>query len=229
MGGKRKHTNTNEKSSSANNEILPFLPWRLHNVTTTAQLGVTLNLKVVAECTKGKFCRRKFPNVSVVNKEPRGTIAVFSTGAVNITGCATVEDALTIMYLFLKCIIHDKMGLYDARILNFTRSMLVVKFTTGYAINLKKMANSAKWGNVVYYVPQTFGGLTFAMKDPVCSVTVYSTGSVNITGLASAEDAQLAFLKLDLSDYKPNQDDNDDEDGNDDNKFAKSILEEMSR
>ncbi len=191
-----------KKKKKETAEILPCLPWRLHNVTVAAQLGIFVDLKMVAEVTHGKYCRADFPNVSIVNKDPRGTISVFATGAINITGCATSEDALNIMWLFLKCIMHDRLGFYDARILNFTQSMLVVKFTTGYGIDLIKMANSEEWGDKAEFTPQTFGGLCFEMTEPSCSVTVYSTGSVNITGLASFDDAQAAYLKLEFSDYQ---------------------------
>lgn len=178
----------------ASSSRMPALPWRLHNVTVTANMGCAIDLKMLAEAAPGKFKRKAFPNVMIMSSDPHGSISCFGTGSVNITGCATVDEAKSLMYLFVYHILHQRLMLYKARVLNFTSCMLVVKYTTGFEIDLEALA--LDHADSVDYNPCTFEGLTLTLHDPECKAVIYHTGSVTITGLRTLEDAQRAYRQL---------------------------------
>lgn len=180
---------------------MPATPWRLYNVGVTARMGVPIILKRLAEVTHGKYNEAEFPNVTIKTKD--GSISAFKTGSVNVTGCKTEEIGRNLMYQFVYQVLHNKLGMYDARVLNFKRNMLVVKYTTGYRLDLDKLATIDTYR--VDYTPQSFQGLHLFYPDPKCVAVIYDTGTVMLTGLKTLEDAQRVYISLDLRPYKLRQ------------------------
>lgn len=67
---------------------------RIQNMTATANLGVRLDLKMIAlKCRNTEFNPRRFGAVIMRLREPRATALIFASGKMVVTGVKSTHNA----------------------------------------------------------------------------------------------------------------------------------------
>ena len=169
----------------------PRLPLKVWNVTATANFGIEIDLKALAEATNGKYNKRKFPNVIIYSWDPQCTIAVFKPGTMLTTGSMSEYDSKISVYLLLYNVLHKRLGMLSARVLNYEVVNCVGKFSTGHYVNLDKIKE--QYPNDTQYSPKTFGGLCLDVNEYKVRFTIYYTGNINIAGARNLNILQQAY------------------------------------
>jgi TATA-box binding protein (TBP) (component of TFIID and TFIIIB) len=197
--------------------IAPRLPWKVNNVTTTAWLGTRINLVDVSEVLVCIYDVTKFPNCVFHSDDPnvKCTLLLYESGNVVTTGAKLANIARTCMYKLVRRLQKELfMDTWNTNVYNFRAVNFVGDFSTGYLIDLKKLAKSRPRN--CRYNKCHFPALRMSIKDPVCEMVVFRSGKVNISGAKSLADLHRAYKENgNLKEFKLNASEGDDDDEED--------------
>lgn len=126
--------------------------------------------------------------------EPRVTVAVGEDGTVRLGWC-TLDHAEAIRTARRVARMVQRCGHPDAKFLAFRQMSLQAKAQLPFPVRVGELAT--KWRRRVMYEPDVTGGAVFVLRNPRCTLTFYSTGTVKISaGAITPEDAHEAIRKV---------------------------------
>eukprot|EP00986_Skeletonema_menzelii_P003477 scaffold1054_cov144-Skeletonema_menzelii.AAC.6 len=142
---------------------------RLQNMSSTANLGVRLDLKQIAlRCRNTEFNPRRFAAVIMRLREPRATALIFSSGRMVVTGTKSTHNSALATRKF--AYILERVGFQPAGMLDFKVQNIVGTVDVGFPIRLEGLV---------------FAHPTFSSYEP----ELFPGGKVVITGAKT--EAQL--------------------------------------
>ena len=164
---------------------------RLQNMSSTADLGVRLDLKQIAlRCRNTEFNPRRFAAVIMRLREPRATALVFASGKLVITGTKSTHNSS----LATKKIAYilERVGFQPAGFINFKVQNIVGTVDAGFPIRLEGVAFAHP--TFSSYEPELFPGLIYRLVQPRVCLLIFVSGKVVITG-AKTEEQMVKGLK----------------------------------
>lgn len=166
---------------------------RIQNMSSTANLGVRLDLKKIAlKCRNTEFNPRRFGAVIMRLREPRATALIFHSGKMCITGVRSTHNATLASQKFAYII--ERVGFKCNEFMDFKVQNIVGTTDVGFPIRLEGLvyAHSA----FASYEPELFPGLIYRLVSPRVVFLIFVSGKVVITGAKKESDLSLALTKL---------------------------------
>lgn len=160
----------------------------VHNITSTADFGVRVDLKLVEQnyITAEKNPRR-FKSVTLRIKEPKATVLLFESGKAVCIGTKNMNDNIISLEKIVE--ILKNLG-YEAKIQVMKIRNIAGSFNMHSEIDLNGLA--LKHWKFCEYVPELFPGLKLTLPDSRATALVFTTGKVVITGVKT-ENAMKTF------------------------------------
>jgi transcription initiation factor TFIID TATA-box-binding protein len=161
---------------------------KIENVVATVTLDVSkienekLDLMLIArKFSDVEYNPERFPGLIMRITEPRGTILLFSTGKMVITGLTSSENSVPVVKQALdrlkKCGISLEMPAIEIQNIVASGNLnCMIDLNMGAIV----LENSM-------YEPEVFPGLIYRMKDPKAVFLIFSTGKVVCTGARNKE------------------------------------------
>jgi transcription initiation factor TFIID TATA-box-binding protein len=166
---------------------------RIQNMSSTANLGVRLDLKKIAlKCRNTEFNPRRFGAVIMRLREPRATALIFHSGKMCVTGVKSTHNATLASQKFAYII--ERVGFKCNEFMDFKVQNIVGTADVGFPIRLEGLvyAHSA----FASYEPELFPGLIYRLVSPRVVFLIFVSGKVVITGAKKESDLSLALTKL---------------------------------
>jgi transcription initiation factor TFIID TATA-box-binding protein len=166
---------------------------RIQNMSSTANLGVRLDLKTIAlKCRNTEFNPRRFGAVIMRLREPRATALLFASGKMVVTGVKSTHNATLAAKKF--AYIVEKVGFAPQEFMDFKVQNMVGTADVGFPIRLEGLvyAHSA----FASYEPELFPGLIYRLVSPRVVFLIFVSGKVVITGAKKESDLSSALTKL---------------------------------
>jgi transcription initiation factor TFIID TATA-box-binding protein len=166
---------------------------RIQNMSSTANLGVRLDLKTIAlKCRNTEFNPRRFGAVIMRLREPRATALLFASGKMVVTGVKSTHNATLAAKKF--AYIVEKVGFAPQEHIEFKVQNMVGTADVGFPIRLEGLvyAHSA----FASYEPELFPGLIYRLVSPRVVFLIFVSGKVVITGAKKESDLSSALTKL---------------------------------
>mmetsp|Transcript_18478 Transcript_18478/g.38748 ORF Transcript_18478/g.38748 Transcript_18478/m.38748 type:complete len:302 (-) Transcript_18478:135-1040(-) len=166
---------------------------RIQNMSSTADLGVRLDLKQIAlRCRNTEFNPRRFAAVIMRLREPRATALLFSSGRMVVTGTKSSHNSSLATKKF--AYILERVGFQPQSYIDFKVQNIVGTVDVGFPIRLE---------GVVYahptfssYEPELFPGLIYRLVQPRVVLLIFVSGKVVITGAKKEEDLVEGLRKV---------------------------------
>lgn len=166
---------------------------RLQNMSSTANLGVKLDLKKIAlKCRNTEFNPRRFSAVIMRLREPRATALIFASGKMCVTGVKSTHNANLAVKKF--CYIIERVGFKAKEFVDFKVQNIVGTADCGFPIRLEGLVyhHSA----FASYEPELFPGLIYRMVSPKVVFLIFVSGKIVITGAKKESDLSTALTKI---------------------------------
>lgn len=166
---------------------------RIQNMSSTANLGVRLDLKKIAlKCRNTEFNPRRFGAVIMRLREPRATALLFASGKMVVTGVKSTHNATLAAKKFAYVV--EKVGFEPQEFMDFKVQNIVGTADVGFPIRLEGLvyAHSA----FASYEPELFPGLIYRLVSPRVVFLIFVSGKVVITGAKKESDLSSALTKL---------------------------------
>jgi transcription initiation factor TFIID TATA-box-binding protein len=161
----------------------------------------TIDCKKVLENVKGTYIKPGTP--AIVHKLPdkSSTALIFKSGKIVITGARSEEQfkpELEKHLEILKTCVHNDLYLESFEIYN-----VVSKGKIHFDYSLVEMSKNEE---NCHFEPENYAGLSYRNRDLNVTLTIFSTGIVNLTGAKSEKIAEQAFKDIIpiLEKYKTN-------------------------
>lgn len=182
------------------------LKLRITNVTTTAWLGVTVNLTDISNVLICMYDRKRFPNCVYQSKYPKCTILIYESGKIVTIGTKTPEYAQTAIYLLvLKLYVLLPHTMWESDVYNFRVVNNVGSFCTGFLLDLPRLHQENRLSGKATYNKNHFPAARYKTSAPlpVTTLTVFKSGRVNIAGAKTPKDLSLVYNSLkNMKQYK---------------------------
>jgi transcription initiation factor TFIID TATA-box-binding protein len=165
---------------------------RIQNMSSTANLGVRLDLKKIAlKCRNTEFNPRRFGAVIMRLREPRATALIFHSGKMCVTGVKSTHNATLASQKFAYII--ERVGFKCNEFMDFKVQNIVGTADVGFPIRLEGLvyAHSA----FASYEPELFPGLIYRLVSPRVVFLIFVSGKVVITGAKKESDLLVEFKK----------------------------------
>jgi len=174
---------------------------RIQNMSSTANLGVKLDLKQIAlRCRNTEFNPRRFAAVIMRLREPRATALIFASGKMCITGTKSSHNSSLAAKRFAYII--DRVGYTPQKLIDFKVQNIVGTTDMGFPIRLEGLA----YAHSAYasYEPELFPGLIYRLESPKVVFLIFVSGKLVITGAKTEADLCEARRKMGpvLEEYK---------------------------
>ena len=165
---------------------------QVHNVTSSVNMGVRLDLKEIAlRCRNTEFNPTRFSACIMRLREPKSTALMFTTGKCVVTGSRSAHNSHLAARKF--GYILSKVG-FPVKSLDFKIQNIVAATDVGFPIRLEGLALShAKFAS---YEPELFPGLIYRMLEPKVVLLLFVSGKVVITGGKSEADLARAMERI---------------------------------
>lgn len=166
---------------------------RIQNMSSTANLGVRLDLKKIAlKCRNTEFNPRRFGAVIMRLREPRATALIFASGKMVVTGVRSTHNATLAAKKFAYVV--ERVGFQPKEFMDFKVQNIVGTADVGFPIRLEGLvyAHSA----FASYEPELFPGLIYRLVSPRVVFLIFVSGKVVITGAKKESDLSSALTKL---------------------------------
>jgi transcription initiation factor TFIID TATA-box-binding protein len=150
---------------------------RIQNMSSTANLGVRLDLKKIAlKCRNTEFNPRRFGAVIMRLREPRATALIFHSGKMCVTGVRSTHNATLASQKFAYII--ERVGFKCNEFMDFKVQNIVGTADVGFPIRLEGLvyAHSA----FASYEPELFPGLIYRLVSPRVVFLIFVSGKVVI-------------------------------------------------
>lgn len=166
---------------------------RIQNISSTANLGVRLDLKKIAlKCRNTEFNPRRFGAVIMRLREPRATALIFASGKMCITGVKSTHNATLATKKF--GYIVERVGFKPQDYLDFKVQNIVGTTDVGFPIRLEGLVYAHS--TFASYEPELFPGLIYRLVSPRVVFLIFVSGKLVITGAKTESDLSQAFTKL---------------------------------
>lgn len=166
---------------------------RIQNMSSTANLGVRLDLKKIAlKCRNTEFNPRRFGAVIMRLREPKATALIFASGKICVTGVKSTHNATLAVKKF--AYIVERVGFQPKEFMDFKVQNMVGTTDVGFPIRLEGLvyAHSA----FASYEPELFPGLIYRLVSPRVVFLIFVSGKIVITGAKKESDLSSALAKL---------------------------------
>mmetsp|Transcript_6701 Transcript_6701/g.8671 ORF Transcript_6701/g.8671 Transcript_6701/m.8671 type:complete len:266 (-) Transcript_6701:275-1072(-) len=166
---------------------------RLQNISSTANLGVKLDLKKIAlKCRNTEFNPRRFAAVVMRLREPRATALIFASGKMVVTGVKSTHNANLAAKKF--AYIVERVGFRPNEFVDFKVQNICGTADVGFPIRLEGLvyAHSA----FASYEPELFPGLIYRLVSPRVVFLIFVSGKIVITGAKKEKDLATALTKM---------------------------------
>ncbi|KAL7567955.1 hypothetical protein ACA910_019665 [Epithemia clementina (nom. ined.)] len=166
---------------------------RIQNISSTANLGIRLDLKKIAlKCRNTEFNPRRFAAVIMRLREPRATALIFASGKMVVTGVKSTHNANLAAKKF--AYIVERVGFKPNEFVDFKVQNIVGTADMGFPVRLEGLvyAHSA----FASYEPELFPGLIYRLVNPRVVFLIFVSGKVVITGAKKESDLSSALTKL---------------------------------
>jgi transcription initiation factor TFIID TATA-box-binding protein len=166
---------------------------RIQNMSSTANLGVPVDLKKIAiTCRNTEFNPRRFAAVVMRIREPRATALIFASGKMVVTGVKSTHNAALACRKF--AYIVQKVGFAVSTELDFKVQNMVGTSDVGFPIRLEGLVYAHS--TYASYEPELFPGLIYRHLSPKVVSLIFVSGKVVITGAKKETDLTSALVKL---------------------------------
>mmetsp|Transcript_2647 Transcript_2647/g.3857 ORF Transcript_2647/g.3857 Transcript_2647/m.3857 type:complete len:286 (+) Transcript_2647:58-915(+) len=165
---------------------------RIQNISSTANLGVRLDLKRIAlKCRNTEFNPRRFCAVIMKLQEPSATALIFSSGKMCVTGVKSTHNATLAAKRFAYII--ERVG-FKHDFLDFKVQNIVGTADVGFPIRLEGLVYAHS--TFASYEPELFPGLIYRLVSPRVVFLIFVSGKIVITGAKTEMDLSQAFTKM---------------------------------
>jgi len=166
---------------------------RIQNISSTADLGVRLDLKQIAlRCRNTEFNPRRFAAVVMRLREPRATALIFASGKMCVTGTKSTHNSSLAAMRFAYII--GRVGFKCQQFLAFKVQNVVGTADVGFPIRLEGLVYAHSM--FASYEPELFPGLIYRLVDPRVVFLIFVSGKVVITGAKTEADLSRALTKI---------------------------------
>lgn len=127
-------------------------------------------------------------------KEHFTTVSVFKSDKLMVKGCETVgeaEEALKKASVMVQTAIAPFSAM---KVVDFLVTSAVCTTEVGFRVHLEFLA--ARCSHYATYQPERSASLSYRMVDPKCTAQIYGNGGVQLTGMTSQTEYDLAMRKL---------------------------------
>ncbi len=164
---------------------------KLQNVVSMAALSCPLDLaKIARELSSISYNPSRFGAAVLRHRRPHGTVLLFHTGNIVVTGTKSVADSKKLARIVGRKV--KKLG-FPVVFANFTTQLVVGSFNTGFRINIAEL-QKANAGNATLE-PELFAAVVFRMPDNICTL-IFHTGKGIITGAKREDQIDEAYQTL---------------------------------
>ncbi|KJE96314.1 Tbpl2 protein [Capsaspora owczarzaki ATCC 30864] len=165
----------------------------LQNVVSTANLGVTLDLKTITmQARNAEYNPKRFAAVIMRIREPKTTALIFASGKMVCTGAKSEHDSREAARKFAKII--QKVGYKNAKFLDFKIQNMVASCDVKFPIRLEGLVLGHS--TFASYEPEIFPGLVYHMVSPKVVLLIFVSGKVVLTGAKEKEQITTAFNNI---------------------------------
>jgi transcription initiation factor TFIID TATA-box-binding protein len=176
----------------ASNGLGGTLLVRIQNMSSTANLGVRLDLKQIAlRCRNTEFNPRSFAAVIMRLREPRATALIFASGKMCVTGTKSTHNSTLAAQRFAYII--EKVGFKPAMI-DFKVQNIVGTIDVNFPIRLEGLVYAHS--TFASYEPELFPGLIYRLVSPRVVFLIFVSGKVVITGAKTELQMTDALTKM---------------------------------
>lgn len=166
---------------------------RIQNMSSTANLGVRLDLKQIAlRCRNTEFNPRRFAAVIMRLREPRATALIFASGKMCVTGTKSTHNSTLAAKKFAYII--ERVGFETQPLLDFKVRNIVGTADIGFPIRLEGLV--CAHSTFASYEPELFPGLIYRLVKPRVVFLIFVSGKIVITGAKTEMDLSEALSKL---------------------------------
>lgn len=187
--------NGNGAKSPTRKAAPQFTPPVIHNILSTCNVGVKLDLRKVASARNTEYNPKRFNPVIMRIKEPRTTALIFSSGKLVVSGSKTKAESYRATRKFAKLV--KKTGYEDAKFKGFMIHNVVGSFKLGFYVNLPDF-HKAHFP-VCQYETAVFQALTYFLPKPKVTMQISGNGSVTILGAKTPQDVYDGFNHISLT------------------------------
>lgn len=166
---------------------------RIQNMSSTANLGVRLDLKQIAlRCRNTEFNPRRFAAVIMRLREPRATALIFASGKMCVTGTKSTHNSTLAAKKFAYII--ERVGFKPQTYIDFKVQNIVGTVDVGFPIRLEGLVYAHS--TFASYEPELFPGLIYRLVSPRVVFLIFVSGKIVITGAKTEMDLKEALTKL---------------------------------
>eukprot|EP00559_Dactyliosolen_fragilissimus_P001269 CAMPEP_0184864958 /NCGR_PEP_ID=MMETSP0580-20130426/16503_1 /TAXON_ID=1118495 /ORGANISM="Dactyliosolen fragilissimus" /LENGTH=254 /DNA_ID=CAMNT_0027363937 /DNA_START=28 /DNA_END=790 /DNA_ORIENTATION=+ len=166
---------------------------RLQNISSTANLGVRLDLKQIAlRCRNTEFNPRRFAAVIMRLREPRATALIFASGKMCVTGTKSTHNSSLAAKKFAYVI--ERVGFKPNSFIDFKVQNIVGTCDVGFPIRLEGLVYAHS--TFASYEPELFPGLIYRLVSPRVVFLIFVSGKIVITGAKTELDLSEALTKI---------------------------------
>jgi transcription initiation factor TFIID TATA-box-binding protein len=166
---------------------------RIQNISSTANLGISLDLKTIAlKCRNTEYNPRRFAAVIMRLREPRCTGLFFRSGKMVITGVKSTHNAQLATKKF--AYILERIGFTPKELVDFKVQNIVGTCSVNFPIRLEGLV----YHHSAYasYEPELFPGLIYRLVNPRVVLLIFVSGKIVITGGKREIDLANALTKI---------------------------------
>uniref|UniRef100_A0A0N4ZUS4 TATA-box-binding protein n=1 Tax=Parastrongyloides trichosuri TaxID=131310 RepID=A0A0N4ZUS4_PARTI len=164
----------------------------LQNIVSTVNLGVSLDLKKVAQSARNaEYNPKRFAAVIMRIREPRTTALIFSSGKMVCTGAKSEDSSRLAARKYARII--QKLG-FNAKFTEFKVQNMVGSCDVKFPIRLEGLC--VAHAQFSTYEPELFPGLIYRMVKPRVVLLIFVSGKVVITGAKFKKDIDEAFKQI---------------------------------
>jgi transcription initiation factor TFIID TATA-box-binding protein len=166
---------------------------RIHNMSSTANLGTRLDLKKIAlKCRNTEYNPRRFGAVIMRLREPRATALIFASGKMVVTGVKSTHNAALACKKFAYII--ERVGFQPQELVDFKVQNMIGTTDVGFPIRLEGLVYAHS--SFASYEPELFPGLIYRLVSPRVVFLIFVSGKIVITGAKKESDLTHAISKI---------------------------------
>jgi transcription initiation factor TFIID TATA-box-binding protein len=190
-------SNSNNTSNKINENELELT---VNNVVCSYSTKCHLNLRRIAMEGLNVEYKKENNMVNMKLKKPNTTATIWSSGKITCTGATTESDAYKAARRY--CRLLQKMK-FKIRLSNYRVVNVLATCCVPFMVDIFKIAND--YQKECSYEPELHPGATFKIKDIKCTLKLFTTGSITLTGPSvKAVEQAISFIYPILCENKRN-------------------------
>lgn len=174
----------------------------VQNLVLTANILKRINLRVLAEATKGHYDPNKFPACTLRFRDPPVAPSVYGNGNVVIVGAKSRDQALHGLYYVLDILHRVFPSLAGAEAHNLCLENMVASFDVGFKVNLKLLFDD--YVHCAQYAKEDIRALRLWPDGMNTSLvlTIWTTGKAHVAGAKTPEEVTRVYKHVDFHKYR---------------------------